>query len=106
MVITSTIRFVCAEELREGRLPRETLDAYRAQSSIADADSSPQNPITMQSESTASREQLLHDLRDRLQTQLIAIKTDYGIEPARGETVLSTLSLLFRAMQDKRLSIT
>ena len=101
MMTTCTILIACVEEFRSGHLPREILDAYRGPS--------PRdlpNPIIMHSESTASREQLLHELRDRLQTQLLALKTDYGIEPARGETLLSTLSLLFRAMQDKPPSIT
>jgi hypothetical protein len=105
MVTTSTIRFVRAEEFRRGHLPREILDAYRGQSSMTDTDASPQNMITMHSESMASREQLLHELRDRLHTQLIALKADYGIEPKRGESLFSTWSLLFRAMQDEPLSI-
>ena len=96
MVTTSTIRFLRAEEFRRGDLPREMLDAYRAQSSTSLRNR--RNPITLHPESTASREPLLQELRDRLHTQLTALKTNYGIEPAKGETLFSSLSLLCRAM--------
>ena len=48
-----------------------------------------QNPIIIYPESAVIRQQILQELRDRLDTQLVGLKTEYDIEPIKGELLIS-----------------
>jgi hypothetical protein len=54
-----------------------------------------QEPITIYPESTILRQQILQELRDRLATQRIELKKEYGIEPVKGESLISFVHIYF-----------
>ncbi|CAF5179276.1 unnamed protein product, partial [Rotaria magnacalcarata] len=43
-----------------------------------------QNPIIVFPKSTNNRQQILQNLRDRLDDQLVELKKEYDIEPVKG----------------------
>ncbi|CAM4915049.1 unnamed protein product [Rotaria socialis] len=57
-----------------------------------------QNPIIVFSKSTNNRQQILQDLRDCLDDQLVELKKEYGIEPAKGKTSIRHMTSRFRTM--------
>jgi hypothetical protein len=52
-----------------------------------------QGPIVIYPESALIRQQILQELRDRLDTQLIELKKEYHIEPVKGELFISFVRL-------------
>jgi hypothetical protein len=48
-----------------------------------------EDPIIIHPESSILRQQILQELRDRLDTQLIELKKEYGIEPTKGKQLIS-----------------
>jgi len=48
-----------------------------------------EDPIIIYPESSILRQKILQELRDRLDTQLIELKKEYGIEPTKGKQLIS-----------------
>lgn len=48
-----------------------------------------QDPIIIYPESATIRQQFLKELGDRLDTQIIELKKEYGIEPIKGKLLIS-----------------
>ncbi len=52
-----------------------------------------QDPIIIYPESAVLRQQFLQELRDCLGTQLVELKKEYGIEPIKGQSLISFVRL-------------
>ncbi|CAF2090381.1 unnamed protein product [Rotaria magnacalcarata] len=57
-----------------------------------------QNPIIVFPKSTNNRQQILQNLRDRLDDQLVELKKEYGIEPVKGKTSIRHMTSRLRTM--------
>ena len=54
-----------------------------------------QDPIIIYPTSAIIRQQILQELRDRLDTQLIELKKEYDIEPIKGKLLIIFVHILF-----------
>ncbi|CAF3690242.1 unnamed protein product [Rotaria sordida] len=58
-----------------------------------------QNPIIIYPKSPTIRQQILQELRDRLDGQLLELKKEYGIEPIKGKPSIRQITTKLRTME-------